>query len=244
VLADEAVLLHDVPRNTITVTGSPTFDFWFSMSPSTNYTDFANHVGFDSSKTFVLYLCSSHFIAEKEHLFVTEFVRAMKQNARTKNVSIVIRPHPLNDSIWKGFNIENTVIWPKVGQWVDIPEAKQLYYDTIYHSQAVVGVNTSAFLEAAILDKPCITVLSEQSKAKQTELGHFQHLINGEFLEITTSYQEAASILGSILTGGDVKQAQREKFVEDFIRPCGLNTPASQIMATAIESIGVRTDTD
>ena len=236
-LADEAAGFHDVPGEKLVVTGAPTFDFWYAMKPSLNYEAFAGRVGIDASKPFVLYLCSSHFIAQNEHHFVTEFARALREYPATRDVGIVVRPHPLNDAIWKGFSLDGVAIWPRSGEWVDLPDAKQNYYDTLFHSAAVVGVNTSAFLEAAILDKPCITVLSDASKSKQSGLGHFQHLLNGGFLEVAQSYPEAAAALAEILAGKDDRQAQRQQFVRDFIRPHGIDQPVSPLMADVIEDI-------
>jgi hypothetical protein len=238
-LADEAASLHDVPREKLVVTGAPTFDFWYVMKPSLDYAAFARKAGIDASKPFVLYLCSSHFIAENEHRYVAEFARALRDCPETREVDIVVRPHPLNDAIWKAFILDGVVIWPRSGEWVDLPDAKQNYYDTLYHSAAVVGVNTSAFLEAAILGKPGITVLTEASKPKQSGLGHFQHLLNGGFLEIAQSYQKAAAIFADILAGRDARQAQRQRFVRDFIRPRGIDQPVSTLMAKVIEGIAI-----
>ena len=236
-LADEAESFHDVPRGKLVVTGAPTFDFWYVMKPSLDYAALARKVGIDASKSFVLYLCSSQFIAENEQRFVTEFARALRDYPATKEVGIVVRPHPLNDAIWKGFSLDGVTIWPRSGEWVDLPDAKQNYYDTLFHSAAVVGVNTSAFLEAAILDKPCITVLTEASKPKQSGLSHFQHLLNSGFLEIAESYQNAAEIFADILAGRDARKVQRQRFVRDFIRPHGIDQPVSPLVAKVIEAV-------
>ena len=238
-IADEAASFHDVPREKLVITGAPTFDFWYVMKPSLDYADFAKNVGIDASKPFVLYLCSSHFIAENEHRYVAEFAQVLKNYPATQEVGLVVRPHPLNDAIWKEFTMDGVAIWPRAGEWVDLPDAKQNYYDSLYHSAAVVGVNTSAFLEAAILDKPCITVLTEASKPKQSGLGHFQHLLNGEFLEIAKSYPKAAEILADTLADRDARQVQRQRFVRDFFRPRGIDQPVSTLMAKVIEGIAM-----
>ncbi len=239
-IVEEAVTLHDVPRDQIIVSGAPTFDFWFTLGTSVDFTGFAERVGLNPMRPFILYLCSSHFIAQNEHLYVAEFDKALKANPKTKDISLLVRPHPLHASIWRDCKTADLAIWPQTGEWVDVLRAKQDYYDTIFHSQAVVGLNTSAFLEAAILDKPCITVMTDDSKSKQAGLGHFQHLVNGGFLEVATSYSEAASIIAAILNGRDVKRAQRQRFVREFIRPRGIHKSASQIMAELIEAVGAR----
>jgi hypothetical protein len=237
-LVEEAVTLHDVPRDKTMVSGAPTFDFWFTMQPSSDFAGFAHRIGTDPMKPYVLYLCSSNFIAANEHLFVSEFARTLQENPKTRDISLVVRPHPLNASIWRERESRGLVVWPRTGEWVDVPAAKQDYFDTIFHSSTVVAVNTSAFLEAAILDKPCITVMTEDSQSKQAGLGHFQHLINGEFLETAGSYTEAASLVAEIFDGRDPRQANRQRFVREFIRPRGIETPASQVLAEAIEQAG------
>lgn len=238
-LAEEAASLHDVPREKLVVTGAPTFDFWYVMKPSLDYAAFAGKVGIDASKPFVLYLCSSQFIAADEHLFLAEFAQAIRDCPETKEVGIVVRPHPLNDAIWKGVMLDGVAIWPRSGEWVDLPDAKQVYYDTLFHSAAVVGVNTSAFLDAAILGKPCVTVLTEASKPKQSGLGHFQHLLNGDFLEIAESYEQAAAIFAGIIAGRDARREQRQQFVRDFIRPRGIDQPVAPLMGKIIEIVAM-----
>jgi hypothetical protein len=238
-LVEELETLHDVPRNKTFISGAPTFDFWFAMNPSSDFKGFAERVGIDPFKPFVLYLCSSNYIAPNENLFVSEFTRPLKENPKTKDISVVVRPHPLNAAIWQNQETQDIAVWPRAGEWVDLPQAKQDYYDTIFHSKAVVAVNTSAFLEAAILDKPCITVMTDESKSKQAGLGHFRHLINGGFLEIATSHSEAAAIIADIFSGRDSKKAQRQHFVREFIRPRGIQKPASQILAEVIEAVGL-----
>jgi len=106
----------------------------------------------------------------------------------------------------------------------------------------VVGVNTSAFLEAAILDKPCVTIRMAKYGFKQSEQGHFRHLLLGDFLETTHRFSEAASAIAKIIAGHDSKKRQRQLFVSDFIRPCGMDRSASEIIAQTIESAGMQKD--
>ena len=235
-LAEEATRLHDVPQDKTYVTGAPVFDFWFEMEPSQDYHSFCNNVAISADEPYVLYLCSSGYIAKRdEPSFLKEFARALRINPDTRKVGVMVRPHPLNATVWHGFEDENVTVWPKGASWVDTPEVKQDYYNSIYHSSAVVGVNTSALLEAAILDKPCVTVISEQYSSKQSGLGHFRHLLKGNFLEVTHSFPEAASVIAGILGNNDSRKAERHRFVRDFIRPHGLDQSGSEIIAIAIE---------
>ena len=48
------------------------------MKPSLDYAAFVRRVAIDAPKSFMLYLCSSQFIAENEQQFVTEFALALR----------------------------------------------------------------------------------------------------------------------------------------------------------------------
>lgn len=242
VLVKEATAFHDVPRDKLLITGAPVFDFWFDMQPTMDYASFCNEVGFSADQAFVLYLCSSKYISGDETSFVKEFAKGLRSDGNTHNIKVLVRPHPLNSEIWEDVEDESIAVWPRSAFWVDTPQAKQDYYHSIYHSRAVIGVNTSAIIEAAILDKPCVTIVDEAYQFKQNGQGHFGHLIKADFMEITHSFTESAAVIAAILTGEDSKQKQRRRFVSDFIRPRGLNQPASEIMAGAIESAALRKD--
>ena len=239
-LAEEATAFHDVPEDRISITGAPVFDFWFEMRPSLDFNSFAQKVGIDGRQPYILYLCSSKYISGDETDFIQAFAAALRGNPLTAHINVMVRPHPLNATIWEGFADQNIVIWPQNPVWVDTVQAKQDYYHSIFFSVAVVGVNTSAFLEAAISDKPCVTIRMAQYGFKQSEQGHFRHLLNAGFLEVASGFPEAASVIAEIVVGNDMKKEHRHHFVRDFIRPCGLDRSASELLAKAIESVGMQ----
>ena len=239
-LVKEATAFHDVPREKMFITGAPVFDFWFDMQPTLDYASFCNKMGIRVDQPYVLYLCSSKYISGDETLFVREFAKALGSGGNTRSMKVLVRPHPLNMEIWDGVADESIAVWPRNAFWVDNPEVKQDFYHSIYYSRAVIGVNTSAIIEAAILDKPCVTIMDEEYNFKQSGQGHFGHLLDADFLEITHSFEESVAVLADILSGKDSKKAQRQRFVTRFIRPHGMDRPASEIMAKAIEAAALR----
>ena len=74
--AHEAVGLHGIPRDRIAVTGAHTYDHWFEWRPSSTRAEFCARVGLDADRPFVLYVCSSHFIAPDELSFLERWVAA------------------------------------------------------------------------------------------------------------------------------------------------------------------------
>jgi len=237
-LLKEAVEIHNVPNERIIVTGSPSFDRWFGQKPSVGRDEYCGLLGIDPNLPYVLYLCSSSSMAGDETGFVNNFLNALRKNPDTQHVTVVIRPHPTNAQIWSGFSAENACIWPIGGDFLDVPEAQQDYFNMLYYGLAVVGVNTSAFLEATIVDKPCITIMTDHYRDTQGEsYFHFRHLMNGDFLEIADSFSESAEIISKILSGIDSGASNRSTFVKDFIRPRGYDKSASQVLADVIETI-------
>jgi hypothetical protein len=148
---------------------------------------------------------------------------------------LLVRPHPYNELKLERLGVPNIRVFPEGGDWPDTDEAKQTYFDTLYYASATVGINTSAMIESAIMDIPCVTIIEDRYRSWQTEMGHFWHLMKGDFLEVHYSYGDAVQAIGRILNGSDSKCEQRRKFVRDFVRPHGLDRSVSAILCTALE---------
>lgn len=236
-LAEEAVTLHEAPEEKVCVTGAPIFDYLFDLQPSCEYDAYCKQINIPSDRPFIVYMGSSASIAGDETAFVRAFAAALEVGNK---VTVVVRPHPINNEIWKGFSASNVVVYPPAGALPDTKAAKQEYFDMLYHSRAVVGINTSAMIEAVIVDKPCVTIIAEEYRASQEGSGHFQHLLRGGFLEIAHSFVEAREIIARLLQDDDPKVERRQEFVREFIRPYGLKQPAGAIAAKVVELVAER----
>jgi len=236
-LVKEAVELHGLPGKIVVATGAPTFDFWFDLKPTISREDFCREVGLDPNHPYIVYLCSSRGMIKEETIFVQTFIRQLRANPLTENVSLLVRPHPLNMINWMDLESDRVRVWPRGGEFSDILSARQDYYHAFFYCRAVLGINTSAMLEAAVADRPCLTVIDPRYKSAQGDMGHFRHLMRGGFLEVASSYEEAVNLIASILQGNDPRQKERRCFVKEFIRPCGMDREASAIMADLIKKI-------
>jgi hypothetical protein len=236
-LLEEAVELHNIRREKIYITGSPTFDYWFEMSPSEDRNSFCTRVGLDPDKPFMVYLCSSRGMIQGEMDFICELAHEMDRNSLTADLNILVRPHPLNMLNWNEIESDRIRVWPRDGEFADTPETRQAYYHTIFYGMAAVGINTSAMIESAIVDRPCLSIIDDRYYSSQTGMGHFRHLINGNFLYVERSYQDTVRRLASILHGHDEKRENRRKFVREFVRPKGIDQAASHLVADALEHL-------
>ena len=240
----EAVDMHGVPPERVVVTGAHPYDQWFGRRPSTSRDRFCAKVGLRADQPFILYLCSSLFRGTaSEAAFVEQWVAAVRasDDPRLKNIGILIRPHPTRLGEWKHVDMSghrNLVFW---GAHPVDDDAKDDYFDSMYYSAATVGLNTSAFLEAAVVGKPVHTILLDEiSAANQEGTIHFRYLLelNGGLLRTARSLDEHLGLLADSLAGEGGGDPKAEKFVEAFIRPFGRDVPATPKFVAAVEALG------
>jgi hypothetical protein len=232
-LAREAEELHALPGERIEVTGAAKFDAYFELEPSPRE-DFAARAGIDPARPYLLWVGSSPQVAGDESGFVRELAATLRASPATAGLQVVVRPHPLNDC-FDGFAEEDAVVFPPAATRPDLEGPRQDYFDTLSHSAAVAGVNTTAFLEAAVLDRPCLSVVSERHRRGQVDRGHFHHLLDGGFIETSPDLSGAAAIMGGVLRGEDPRRERRRRFVAGFVRPGGVDRRAGEVVADAIE---------
>jgi hypothetical protein len=239
----EAIELHGVPPDAVVATGAHSHDHWFSWEPTTDPEEFAGKVGLDAGRPFVLYVCSSGFIAgDDEPEFVREWVRRLAESddPELAALGVIVRPHPQNFGSWRDADLEEPgriVIWPKGGVAPTDLQSKRDYFDSLYHARAVVGINTTALVDSAIVRRPVFTMVSDHFRSTQTGTLHFSYLARdggGGLLNIARSWDEHFTQLGGALRAPDGHRGQIEGFLRVFVRPHGLDRPAAPLALDAI----------
>jgi hypothetical protein len=239
----EATELHGVPVGRAVATGAQLFDEWFERSPSSSRDEFARKVGLDPAKPYVVYVCSSAFITASggEVEFVRSWIDALRASDEPlRSVGVLIRPHPGVPRRWRDVDLSsygNVAVWPQEGAHPVSAEMRADFYDTIAHSAGVVGINTTAMIEAAIIGKSVLTILAPEFTQEGTI--HFHYLLEeyGGFLSVASGLDEHLGQLARVLAEDEAGAERRRRFVESFVRPRGLDRPATPIFADEVENL-------
>ena len=244
----EAVELHGLEAASVVVTGAQLFDEWFDKKPSTAREAFCTRVGLRADRPFLLYVCSSLLEASPEEpAFILRWVRHLRQSGCSvlRECGILIRRHPERDEGWDDVDVaglDNVVCWPPLGDPPVDQRSKTDYFDSMYHAAAVVGLNTSAQIEAAIVGRPVHTVLLPEFYDNQEGTVHFHYLLDGPnaLLRATRSLDDHARDLANVLEGRDADPGRSARFVSAFVRPCGIDSTSTSRVIEALEAIGSR----
>lgn len=238
----EAHDLHGVPPDRLTATGAHTYDHWFAWRPLRDRDAFCDQVGLPPDRPYLLYLCSSPFIAPDEAGFVRDWITGLRgsEQPSLREAGVLVRPHPQNAKQWADVDLHDgaAVIWPRAGADPVERSSRQDFFESIYHSAAVVGVNTSALIESAIVGRPVLAAVDERLANGQAGTLHFDHLArdDGGILTVARTASEHRRQLADALEGRADEAARRERFLHDFVRPHGLEEPSATRFVDALEA--------
>jgi hypothetical protein len=232
---DEAVTLHGIPADRVIVTGAQCFDQWFDRPPSRDRSALCRDAGLPDDRPYVLYVCSALLRGSPpEAAFVRRWIAALRASpdAALRDAAVLVRPHPQRLAEWDGVDL--TGLGPAALWGANPVDARSRadYFDSIYHARAVVGLNTSALIEAAVVDRPVHTLLLPEFRASQEGTLHFRYLLDGErgFLRVARSLGEHVDQLAA--TWRRPLEPRNRAFVDHFVRPHGAATPQ---VADAVE---------
>lgn len=236
----EAVKLHDALPEHVVVTGAQAYDHWFAASPSTDRERFCARVGLPPNRAYLLYLCSSPFIAPHEVDVVRGWIAAVRGSSSeaVRAAGILVRPHPQNAAQWADVDLAtvgDVAIWPRAGANPIGLEARGGYYDSMYHSHAVVGVNTSALIESGVVGRLVYSFVVPEFSGTQEGTLHFQHLKRGGLLRLGSTLDDHVAQLERSFESVEADRERVRAFVQSFVRPYGLDQSAAERVVDAIE---------
>jgi hypothetical protein len=242
----EAIDVHHVPADRVVVTGAQCFDHWFTRTPSRTREAFCAQLGLPVDRPIVLYVCTGLILGSPpEPPFVEEWLRALRASAdpRLATAGVLIRPHPSQTATWEGVDLS---AYGPVALWGGNPideSSRADYFDSLYHSAAVVGLNTSAFIEAGIVGRQVLAILPPRFHDNQEGTVHFRYLmqIGGGLLRVSRNLEDHTAQLSEALRREPSSEHPHREFLESFVRPAGLGVAATPAFVQAVEELGTVT---
>ena len=239
----EAVEMHGIPEPSVVVTGAQCYDQWFDKRPARSREQFCRDVGLDPSRPFVLYVCSAMSPVPEpvEPVFVKEWIEALRSSSDPllREAGVLVRPHPERVREWKDVSLaglDNVVV---NGRNPIDADAKADYFDSLYYSNAVVGLCTTVFLEAAIIGRPVLTLQLPAYRMHQDGMLHFRYLltVEGGLLHTAPDIASHLAQLAAAVRGDGGRDERNRRFITAFVRPQGLAAPATPRFVEAVERL-------
>jgi hypothetical protein len=235
----EAIEMHGVAPEDVIATGAPRLDAFFAMRPTVDRDAFLRERGLDPGRSLILYTASSGTVCRDESRVIEDWLDAVRSASDpvVREVNVLVRPYPA------------TKVRERWGEWTPrharvalehdpALDGYQGLYDHLHLADAVVGLNTSAQIEASVLGKPVYTFSAGEIAPGQEQTLHFGYLLpdQGGFVQYGRTLAEHVDQVGRGL-GGDSDAPAIRAFAETFLRPRGLDKPVAPILAEEIEAL-------
>jgi hypothetical protein len=239
----EAIEMHGLPADRIVATGAQCYDDWFVRTPARDRTAFCRTLGLNPDRPFVLWVHSalSPTPEPPEPVLVRRWIEALRRSRdpRLRELGVLVRPHPERIKEWAGVSLDDLENVAFHGRNPIDAEAKDDYFESLYYSHAVIGLVTTAFLEAAIVGRPVLTFTLPEYRSHQEEMLHFRYLmtVEGGLLQCASSIDEHLTQLSAAVALNGRRDERNEAFLRSFVRPLGLDQPATPAFADALEAL-------
>ena len=239
----EAVEMHGLPADRIALTGAQCYDDWFTRTPERSREQFCRDMGLDPSRPFALWVHSALSPTPRppEPVLVRRWIDALRASAdpTLRTLGVLVRPHPERLKEWAGVSLDELENVAFRGKNPIDAESKHDYFDALYYSGAVIGLVTSAFLEAAIVGRPVLTMTLPEYRMHQEEMIHFRYLmeVEGGLLHMAPDFETHFRQLAEAVALGGARDERNRRFLSAFVRPEGLDRPATPAFADALERL-------
>lgn len=237
----EAIELHGMGPERVMAVGATAYDHWFGWQPRASRPEFCATVGLREDRPYALYVGSA-LLSGDESAFVRKWLDGLRGSGRAalEEAGVLVRPHPQRSLDPRRLDLSgepNATLWPPPEARVLGLEARETLFDSIFHAAAVVGLNTSAFIDAAIIGRPSFSILPSEFRDSQEGTLHFRYLLEagGGLLTVASAVEEHWAQLADALEGLR-PPVPHERFVEAFLRPRGIEVAATDALADAIEA--------
>jgi hypothetical protein len=243
--AAQAVDLHGVPPQNVTVTGLPGFDSSFKHRSRRSREELSRVAGIDLTQPYILYVGAPHSIAPDEAGVLRDWLSKLWSlgSETLQRAPVIVYPMDgcADSSSWRPPGLVKTAaIWPVAAD--DAVGTRHLshFYDLIFHSSVVVTVNPDAIVDSIIAGRPVQLLPRSHVPHRPAQLDQmaFAGLHEHGMLQTPDTVERQVHDLELHLRhASEYRCKGRDSFLLKAIRPQGLDREASKLLADAIERL-------
>jgi CDP-glycerol glycerophosphotransferase (TagB/SpsB family) len=165
-MVSEAVRYHGISRKVIRTGGVPQFEYYRRYQPKSRE-DFCREMGIDPKKRIVLYSPAGKKYTDTDWQICEILKRQIAAGNLPDDVHVLVRLHPQNFtdlSLFvpdEHFTVEDPGVGMKTNRIKETEISRQMVdhlADELYHCALLINVISSILIDAAVFDKPTVTI--------------------------------------------------------------------------------------
>ena len=229
-VARAAARRHGIGLERFAVTGAVALEPLLKAKRQTGRESFCVQVGADHRRPLVLFAGAAERDEEiaAERSLLQALLAALGDRPATAAVQVLARPSPRAPGALDGLEHERLMAWPRAG--LGQPDTRpllKLLVQGITHSAVTVGDGLR--WEAAVLDRPALTIASRAPRGAQ-------RMVAGAASRVADAPAAAAAI-EALLDGKDPGAPARRRFVSEFLLPLPARTGPGAALARALLAV-------
>lgn len=231
-IGEQAVRWGDYPRGRIRVVGIPQYDSHFLKRGIKPREEFFKEIGGDPSRPLILYAFSGKAGLDIDFQILDILSRARLEGEIHKNIQILVRPYPRYDlpsekltKIKGEYRFLAEPAMAHVGKgndnWEFDERSLSLLENSIAHSDLVITLYSTFFIEAAIFNKPLIAAAFDgyekrdywNSARRFFDWDHLSELKPLDGITFAGSAEELLRSIRSLMSEPKLKEEGRKAIV-------------------------------
>lgn len=227
-MKQDAIAL-DYPPTRIQVVGFPKFDIYADKSKLVSRVEFMQAFGLDPARPLILYAGAGDQLAPHDEDILSEFLAAVEVGIIKGHPQVLVRPHP--KYAYHPEHIPVRDFWA-----LDLPGKRQksgdFYFDhadvvhlmnSLYHCDLLIHTASTLGVEAAIFDKPSITlaydgkaqILPALSTARYNRYEHMQRVIVTGGMKVVENFETLVQYTNEYLQNHSLDEVERVRLVSE-----------------------------
>ena len=220
----------DYPRDHIEVVGFPKFDVYADRSSLVSRDDFCRVFNLDPAKKLILYAGAGDVLAPHDEEILARFLRTIESGAVKGSPQVIVRPHPkyvyraevLPQASFWALDRPGTVVGERLMDFEFTKDDVMHLMNSLYHADLLIHTASTLGVEAAIFDKPMITIGYEEvpvspalSTARYYRYEHYDRVITTGGMKVARSFDDLVRYTNEYLEHPTIDREGRRKIVEE-----------------------------